>query len=443
MTRNLKALGLALLAVFALSAVAASAASAANDVFTSSSEKTDLTGESAFPVFTSAGVSVECEKGTYAGTVASEAMAEVPVHPVYEGNCLTAETFPTTVDTHGCDFILTGDTDANGHASAHIACTSGKEITITVFETLAHNSPPLLTIHIPSQTVRGIAYDTIEAGGHNALTVTTTVQEGIESTCTGEFCFLVGGEGALAPASYEDDVTTTGWEDTGNFVRCTDHQWGGSHGEQVDITDSEAELGASEGEAVASVPCFHSEAGETTLIAEDTGSEELSFEAGTVSCAEAGYKGTMSATVATTLTIAPEFASCEAFGFANSEVLFNGCAYVLHRGESAESPEGSLDIECPGGKAIEVLAHVRGLLKCRVTIGSQNGLTTLTETNKGSGSSRDIALDIALSEVSYAQEAGEGLGKCSPGSFENGEFNGSPTMIGENASKEQVGIWAE
>ena len=169
----------------------------------------------------------------------------------------------------------------------------------------------------------------------------------------------------------------------------------------------------------------------------------MSFEAGTVSCAEAGYKGTMAQTTTTTLTIAPEFASCEAFGFANSEVLFNGCAYVLHRGESAESLEGSLDIECPAGKAIEVLAHVRGLLKCRVTIGAQSGLATITETNKGTGSSRDIALDVALSGLSYAQEAGEGLGKCSSGSFENGGFSGSPTMIGENESKEQVGIWAE
>lgn len=227
---------------------------------------------------------------------------------------------------------------------------------------------------------------------------------------------------------------TTGYADNGSFVQDeTTHTWSGTHGEQVHISVSEGPP----------TPYFHSETGKTTLIAEDTGSEEMSFEAGTATCSEAGYKGTMSPATAATLTIAPEFASCEAFEFASSEVLFNGCAYVLHRGESAESAEGSVDIECPSGKAIEVLAHVRGLLKCRVTIAAQSGLTTITETNKGSGSSRDIALDIALAEVSYTQEAGEGLGKCSSGSFETGEIVGAPTMIGENEAKEQVGIWAE
>ena len=154
------------------------------------------------------------------------------------GTALPSKVFPATVDTQGCDFLLTGDT-VNGHASAHIECTNGDEIKVTVFFDEAHTELKA-TIHIPPQTVRGIAYDTTTVGGHNALTVTATVEEEVESTCTGEFCFLLGGEGALPPASYEDDVTTTGWEDTGNFTRnSTTHEWSGSHGSQVNITDSE------------------------------------------------------------------------------------------------------------------------------------------------------------------------------------------------------------
>lgn len=240
MIRNLKMLGLALVAVFALSATVASAASAANDLFTSSSpnEKTDLTGESTLPTFTSAGVPVVCNTGTYRGTIEGAAVGAVTVHPVYETNCLTGGTFPTTVDTQGCDYLLTGDTDANGHATAHIECTSG-EIKITVFGDEAHTEL-LMTIGVPPQTVRGIHYDTTTVNGHNALTVTATVEEEVESSCTGEFCFLVGGEGALEPADYTDDVTTTGWEDTGSFTRnSTTHEWSGSHGSQVNITDSE------------------------------------------------------------------------------------------------------------------------------------------------------------------------------------------------------------
>ena len=238
MTYRLKTLGFALLAVFALSATAASAASAANDLFTSSVEKTDLTGESTLPTFTFAGVAVDCETGTYRGTIEANAVEEVTVHPVYEGNCILGGTFPMTINTEGCDLLLTGDTDAGGHASAHIECTSG-EIKITVFGDEAHTEL-LMTIGVPPQTVRGIHYDTTTVNGHNALTVTATVEEEVESSCTGEFCFLVGGEGALEPADYTDDVTTTGWEDTGNFTRnSTTHEWSGSHGSQVNITDSE------------------------------------------------------------------------------------------------------------------------------------------------------------------------------------------------------------
>ena len=240
MTRNLKALGLALLAVFALSAVAASAASAATDVFTSSVEKTDITGHSTNKSkFTAGGTPVKCETATYSGTTKSKEVSEVTVHPVYEG-CIAAETFPATVDTHGCDYRLTGDT-VEGHASAHIECTSGA-IKITVFETAAHENL-LMTISVPPQTVRGIAYDTKEdEAGHKYLTVTSTVEGEIESTCEGEFCFLVGGEGELEPASYDDDVTTTGWKDEGTFTRDeTTHTWSGTHGAQVNITDHEVE----------------------------------------------------------------------------------------------------------------------------------------------------------------------------------------------------------
>ena len=242
MTRNLKALGLALLAVFALSAVAASAASAANDVFTSTAATTDLTGHSNNPELTLGEKGKEegvvCETGTYSGKIEGKKVAAATVHPVYEGTCLAFGIFHATVNTDGCDFVLTGDTDANGHASAHIECTNEGEITIAVYETAAEENT-LLTLHIPPQTVRGTASDTIEVNGHDALTVTSTVEKQIHGTCTGEFCFLVGGE-EFTEASYYDDVTTTGWEDTGEFTRnSTTHVWSGSHGTQVDITDHE------------------------------------------------------------------------------------------------------------------------------------------------------------------------------------------------------------
>ena len=239
MIRNLQAVGLALIAVFAFSAMAASAASAANDVFTSSSgEATDLTGKSKTPTFTlGQEVLFKCETGIYRGTFEREEVTALTVHPTYEENCVSFETFPTTVDTDGCDLILNGDTDANDHASAQIECTEGKEITITVFETAAHVNL-LLTISIPPQTIRGFAYDTIEVNNHNALTITATAEEELEGACEGEFCFLVGEE--IAGIGYDDDVTTTGWKDTGAFTRDPEtHTWTGNHGDLLDFTDHE------------------------------------------------------------------------------------------------------------------------------------------------------------------------------------------------------------
>jgi hypothetical protein len=83
----------------------------------------------------------------------------------------------------------------------------------------------------------------------------------------------------------------------------------------------------------------------------------------------------MGALVITQLTLSPvEFGKCDAFGFGNAEIKPNGCSYVLAAPEQAESSEGSASIECPEGKAIEVIARSGGLLKCDVTIGLRVGL---------------------------------------------------------------------
>ena len=87
MTRNLKTLGLALIAVLALGATAASGASA-SDVFTSTVERTDLTGASEEGVNPTLKTNPEdesgitCEEGRYAGTAAN-GIEELTVHPVY------------------------------------------------------------------------------------------------------------------------------------------------------------------------------------------------------------------------------------------------------------------------------------------------------------------------------------------------------------------------
>jgi hypothetical protein len=244
MIRNLKAFGLALIAVFALSAVAASGASAADHEFTSNSQNglTDLTGETeegVKPTLSAAGIEVECEKGTYAGTVEGNSVGEVTVHPTYDGPCKTSISENVDVNTDGCDYKLTGETNEEGDAKVYIECTEGHDITI-------HDTTFGIVMHIGAQgPLTGAHYNNIEEVGHEAVTVNATV-EGITTTCTdtegttnGGFCFLLEEEGHVNNGFYEDKVEVTGYEDTGNFTKdSTTHVWSGTHGGQVDISVS-------------------------------------------------------------------------------------------------------------------------------------------------------------------------------------------------------------
>jgi len=135
MIRNLKALGLALMAMLVMAAVAASAASA--DDFTSESSPVTLTGKQTGggDVFTSTAGTVKCKEKKYTATGVATPTTAVTVTPSYpaktvggELNC-TAFGFPAEVHTNGCTFRFTvGATTTGG---LEIICPEGKEITAT------------------------------------------------------------------------------------------------------------------------------------------------------------------------------------------------------------------------------------------------------------------------------------------------------------------------
>jgi hypothetical protein len=241
MTTDLKAFGLALVAALALGAAAAPAASATNHTFTSTSANglTDLTGHSENPTFHVAG-SFGCETGTYTGTVEGNDVNEITAHPVYEGNCHVGS-LEANVTTDGCDYRLLAETDVNGHADAYLECTDGHQIEI-------HLPEIGVTLNIPEQgPLTGVHYDNLNTDTEEVfnyeegaeLTVTWTIENQIEYNCSGALCFLVEGGGEGTEGSYTDDVTVTGWEDTGNFSQDGEtHEWSGTHGDQVHISVS-------------------------------------------------------------------------------------------------------------------------------------------------------------------------------------------------------------
>jgi hypothetical protein len=230
MTRNLKALGLALIAIFAFGAVAASAASAETlDHFTSSNAKTTLTGEQVgssqenilLGIKEASSFYVKCEnsKVKFHGTVVGTSVTEVTLHPTYEG-CVSPIA-SATVTTTGCNYILKGTTDEYTNTSGteegkdatlDIECEINKSITITTGGctiTIGNVSGP----NPVNQNLLGAKYTNV-AGTPKTVTVDVTVDK-IHFTSSGFPCALAGITPTGIDAFMTERVTLRGYEDTG------------------------------------------------------------------------------------------------------------------------------------------------------------------------------------------------------------------------------------
>jgi hypothetical protein len=221
MTRNLKALGLSLLAVCALGAVAASSALAVPSFTTpelAAGSNSIITGEqlagtNVFGV-KGAGLTTSCEKATYAGTVTGTAAAEVTVRPTFLEKCLTGGK-ASPVDVNGCAFVLkaatTKSTDTEGKAievaGATLECEGTKEIIITAsgceigIGTTHANEPKVVLNH----ALDGMTYKNEGAGAARDIKATVEI-DNITYTSSGGFACAIGG---LKETGNDAFLTTT------------------------------------------------------------------------------------------------------------------------------------------------------------------------------------------------------------------------------------------
>jgi hypothetical protein len=156
MIRNLKVMGIALVAVFALSAVVASAASAALGVLTSSGPvtlKSTETGAAGSNAFTAFGGKTECPGTVLTGHKFNKSSEPIEpgansftITPDY-GPCKTTlgslENAPTTIDMGTCDFSFqigetTGGVSGTYGVIGKEVCSSG-HIQVTIFSSSAHS----------------------------------------------------------------------------------------------------------------------------------------------------------------------------------------------------------------------------------------------------------------------------------------------------------------
>ncbi len=167
MTRNLKALGLAMLAVFAFGAVMASAASASTPRITVGSYPATIKGSGTMAITLPGGRLEHCEEvkyeAEYTKAQSEAATWSLSVTPSFAGAKCTATILgnvtPMTVTMNGCYLTFTDEETKNGSTteqtgSTHIKCPVGKKIETHVWSNSAHhleNGTPLCTYTIEEQ----------------------------------------------------------------------------------------------------------------------------------------------------------------------------------------------------------------------------------------------------------------------------------------------------
>ncbi len=166
MFRNLKVLGLTLIAMLAMSAIAANAASA--DLLYAESTPATLTGsqEGTDELRVHAGA-VKCSTIKYTGTTSAFGTSQISLTPSFSG--CTFVGLVATVNMNGCSYLFHFNFESgNTTGSTDIVCPFEKEITIT--------APKLGTakciIHIPAQFGLGVWFSGINVGSGTTREVT-------------------------------------------------------------------------------------------------------------------------------------------------------------------------------------------------------------------------------------------------------------------------------
>jgi hypothetical protein len=222
MIRNLKTLGLAMLALCAFGAVAAQAASAHQ--FTSESGATILTGAQVGEhVFTAEGNEVRCTTATFSGTQLGTESDQITIHPEYgkgldekgePGKCRFSA-LTATVTTTGCNYVFDSDTTQNPDAAlgvedapVSIECETGKAINIAMSGcTIAVGGAP------NNQGLHGVTFANDGTGSTKDVTVNATAST-IHYSASGFGCGLAGIKtGTHTDGTYTGLTTVKGYVD--------------------------------------------------------------------------------------------------------------------------------------------------------------------------------------------------------------------------------------
>jgi hypothetical protein len=237
MTRNLKALGLALFAAFALSALAASTASAtetqhkikggANPTYlTVEQHPAGAQGEQKFEKLTNDTNQMKCTKFNGRGSIAGE-VGDVTITNIQYSGCATFKTSDGSkiadvfVEFTECDYVFYGQTTetpsgtAGHHATYEIKCPNAGEEVHTKVTALK-----LKCATMPPQKVHGIKYTNVKTGIKEEITLNITAH-GIETTTENSAaCPTPEGKTVVhKTGTYTGTATVKGYSDAGHTTQ--------------------------------------------------------------------------------------------------------------------------------------------------------------------------------------------------------------------------------
>jgi hypothetical protein len=167
MSRNLKTLGLAVVAVLAMNVMVASVASAANEFHSAGAPATITGSQKSTNAFHVPGAgTVHCTSATFHSTMSNTTATELTVHPTYSG-CTAFGFANAHVSTTGCDYTITQPSSLK--SAMHVVCSGANLIRITpTFLT------SVCTVTVGSQSPAGNVSFKNEAGGKVLVTSNVT-----------------------------------------------------------------------------------------------------------------------------------------------------------------------------------------------------------------------------------------------------------------------------
>ncbi|HEX5593648.1 MAG TPA: hypothetical protein VFX35_09920 [Solirubrobacterales bacterium] len=170
--------------------------------------------------------------------------------------------------------------------------------------------------------------------------------------------------------------------------------------------------------------------------------QEFTYNEGiTVKCTTVGGSGEETVTPNTDTRFNPTYTGCTVPAIGGKAIVnMTGCGYTFT--SAAKSTSMTTHIVCPEGKVIDITVYdIFENDVCTLTIGAQTPAGTITGSNIGAGTTREVKIASNLSGIVGTRD---GSSLCGPATSTTGTYKGEVTTTGENPiTNAHIGIFLD